>query len=82
MWTRYSDSGISQESTQKHDLSSSDEDTEDSHRQVQSILDALKSPQASTLARKRVIRSNPPPVDVKKSKGVALKSDPKCFTKR
>ena len=84
-----SDSGIppsastlSQESIQEPDhstISSSDEDTGDSHCQVRSILDILKSPQPSTLARKRFIRSNPP-VGAKKSKGIALKSDPKSVS--
>ena len=76
-----------QESSQDPDPSSSNEDAEpvsedtpESHHQVRSILDVLKSPPVSTLARKRTIRSNPPPVSAKKSKNVALKSDPKSVS--
>ena len=60
------------------DSSSSDE-IEEAQSQVSSILDVLKAPQPSALARKRVVRSNPP-VGVKKSKGIHLKSDPKSIS--
>ena len=79
-----SSSGSSLPFSEEHP-SSSDEDTEpedaqESHGQLRSILDVLKSPPASTLARKRAVRSNPPPVGAKKSRGVALKSDPKSVS--
>ena len=63
------------------DLSSSEEETGESQSQKKSLLDVLKAPQPSVLARKRTIRCNPP-VGVKKSKGLTLKSDPKNISPR
>ena len=57
-------------------LSSSEEETEESQSPEQSLLDVLKAPRPSVLARKRRVRCNPP-LGVKKSKGLTLKSDPK-----
>ena len=69
-------SAFSDSPTVEADLSSSEEE---SQSQEKSILHVLKAPQPSVLARKRTIRCNPP-VGVKKSKGLTLKSDPKSIS--
>lgn len=50
--------------------------TEGGEEQVVSLLDHLKQPQPSALARKRKIAANPPPRGMKRSKGVTT-NDPK-----
>jgi len=77
----YEPSSSSLTSNTEQSLSSSAElgdlesNLEGSEQQVVSLLDCLKRPQPSTLARKRKIAVNPPK-GVKKSKGVAA-NDPK-----
>lgn len=72
-------SAFSDSPTVEADLSSSEEETGESQSQEKSILHVLKAPQPSVLARKRTIRCDPP-VGVKKSKGLTLKSDPKSIS--
>ena len=72
-------SAFSDSPTVEADFSSSEEETGERQSQEKSILHVLKAPQPSVLARKRTIRCNPP-VGVKKSKGLTLKSDPKSIS--
>ena len=53
--------------------------TDEPTQSQKSLLDVLKYPDPSMLARKRAITCKPP-VGVKKGKGIALKSDPKSVS--